>query len=144
MDLQDLTELLNSQQYKADMNFFTKHFTTSQMLQMSCSIFKSNLFVDHDDPVIILEFLKLNTKKVCDPMFVIGALLTRQDWEEGLVLVQDKIKSFIIENKKIPEDYTIDMSQVEKRKELFAILSKDPQFVRTDLRLFIIKIVEEL
>lgn len=127
------------------MNFFTNPWKTEDIIRVACDAYKPNVFHDENEPFIILDMLKFkNTKKPCDPMFIFGALLTRSGCDEGLALIKDKLEIYLKQINKIPQDFEFDILVPDVRIKLFRELAKDPSFIRNELRLKLIEIIEEL
>lgn len=130
------------------MNFWTKPFKHEEMTTMSCSDYWPGRFSDEGSDFSILEvFLKFNTtKKICDPVMLIGAMLANRTdgWNEGLSLIQQSLRLFLINSGKISEDFNFDLTSFKNRIELHSILIQDLAFIRKDLRLELIRIIEGL
>ncbi len=127
------------------MNFFTKHWKTEEVMGIACGVYAPNVFHNEDEPFIVLDFLKLKpTKKLLDPIFLTSAIFIQPGCLEGFLLIKDKLEIYLKQINKIPEDFVLDAYSQESRIELFYRLAQDPLFIRTELRLKLIELIEEL
>lgn len=130
------------------MNFWTKPFEEQEMSRISCSEYWPGRFSEEGQTFSMLDiFLKLkSTKKLCDPVMFLGAMLANRTdgWNEGLLLIQEPLEKFLHGQGRIPLEFKLDLTSFKNRIELHTLLVQDKAFVRKELRLELIKIIEGL
>lgn len=128
------------------MNFFTKKFTSKELDAITCEIYHNGKYNESDSEFSLVDtFLKFkNVKRVCDPILFYSAMLgSDYGWEEGLELIEKKLNSFLVSKAIIPENSYYNLSDKIQRVSLYKILFRNKSFARTELRLELIKIIEE-
>lgn len=129
------------------MNFFTKPITYQDMVPITCTSWTPGTYNKLGTTSTILSLLKLEYENkdvvLLDPQLIVETMFFMQGWEEGWDLIKDKLQIFINEFGPA-KDMNLSLQTREDRMEAYKVMVKDKLFIKTGLRLSIIKLIEEL
>ena len=129
------------------MNFFTKPITYQDMVPITCSSWTPGTYNNIGTQTTVLNLLKLNYENkdvvLLDPQLMVETMFFMEGWEEGWDLIKDKLQIFINEFGPA-KDMNLSLQTREDRMEAYKIMVKDRLFIKTGLRLNIIRLIEEL
>ena len=129
------------------MNFFTKKGTYVDMIPITCEAWTPGTYNNIGTESTILDLIKLNYENknvvLLDPQLIMETMFFIKGWEEGWDLIKDKLQTFINESGPA-KDMNLSLQTREDRIEAYKTMIKDRMFIKTVLRLNIIKLIEEL
>ena len=129
------------------MNFFTKPITYVDMQQVCCSEYQPGTYNSTSSTGTFLKILKLEyeNKNIVhlDPIKFISAIFCNDGWQEGWDLIAAEMMLFL-QNNGPTQGKEISLDTLENRKKVFSILLANKLFIRRELRLKMVEVIEGL
>jgi hypothetical protein len=129
------------------MNFFTRTIVISELAPLLlCDRYRPGVYNDAGVEGTVLGIFKLEYQhrnvRTFDPFVLMNVFFLREGWDEGWSIVKDQLEQFINSNGPT-QGMSLSLQTIQDRTVAFDLLAADPMFVRVQLRLEIVRIVEE-